>query len=151
MKFKFTLEAVKKHRKILKGLAQREFEQAKMAVDLKNEQINMMYEAIDEARLEAENIQLQENAKAGPLLQIEDFIIGQNIRIHKARLEVRELMAALEEKQEALVEKVKELKIIERLEEKQNETFKKEVNKKLQIEADDMTIMRFEKLNKGDI
>ncbi len=143
MKFKFKLATVKKHRKILKDLAQKEFELARIAVDQKHAQINMMYEAIDNARKMADDMHSEEKVKSSPFQQIEDFIIGQNIRIQKARFEVRELMAVLEEKQEILLEKVKDHKILEKLEEKKHAEFKKDLNKKLQVQADDMTIMRF--------
>jgi flagellar export protein FliJ len=143
MKFKFKLEAVKKHRKILKDLAQKDFELARLAVDQKLAQINMMYDAIDNARLMADEMHASDNVKSAPFLQIEDFILGQTVRIQMARVEVRGLMAVMEEKQEILVEKAKEHKVLEKLEEKKFAEFKKEVSKKQQIAADDMSIMRF--------
>ncbi len=150
MKFKFKLETVKKHRKILKDLAQKEFEIARIAVDQKLAQINMMYEAIDNARVMADEMHGEENVKSAPFLQIEDFILGQNVRIQVARLEVRELMAVLEEKQEILLEKVKDHKVLEKLEEKKFGEFKKELNRKQQVQADDMSIMRFRR-NKENV
>jgi flagellar export protein FliJ len=143
MKFKFKLEAVKKHRKILKDLAQKDFELARLAVDQKLAQINMMYDAIDNARLMADEMHSAENVKSAPFLQIEDFILGQTVRIQLARVEVRGLMAVMEDKQEILVEKAKEHKALEKLEDKKFAEFKKEVSKKQQIVADDMSIMRF--------
>ncbi|MEK6555537.1 MAG: flagellar export protein FliJ, partial [Bdellovibrionota bacterium] len=85
-----------------------------------------------------------------PFLQIEDFILGQNVRIQVARLEVLELMAVLEEKQEILLEKVKDHKVLEKLEEKKFGEFKKELNRKQQVQADDMSIMRFRR-NKENV
>jgi len=143
MKFKFKLEAVKKHRKILKDLAQKDFELARLAVDQKLAQINMMYDAIDNARLMADEMHSANNVKSAPFLQIEDFILGQTVRIQMARVEVRGLMAVMEEKQEVLVERAKEHKVLEKLEQKKFAEFKKEISKKQQITADDMSIMRF--------
>ena len=150
MKFKFKLASVKKHRALLKDLAQKDFELARLAVEKKLSEINLMYQSIDQARLRSDELQSRPEAQSAPLQQIEEFIVGQGLRIQKARLEVRELMAVQEEKQEILIEKVKDLKMLEKLEDKKRLEFKKELNKKNQIEADDMSIMRFER-TKGSL
>ena len=64
MKFVFKLEAVKNHRRLLKELANREYQAAKFVVDQKLAQIKLMYAAIDSARERAELHQKQPNATA---------------------------------------------------------------------------------------
>ncbi len=144
-KFDFKLETVKNHRRILKELANREYLAAKFAVDQKLAIIKSMYEAIDDARVRADDLQSTKGATSHNLVQIDDFITGQGVRIERARQEVREMMVALEEKHEALVEKVKDFKILEKLEAKQKVKFKKEQNKIEQKKTDDLTIMRFKR------
>lgn len=144
-KFEFKLDAVKNHRRILKEEANREYQEAKFAVDQKLAIIKTMYQAIDDARVRADELQSTKGMTSQNLVQIDEFIIGQGLRIQRARQEVREMMVDLEEKHEALVEKVKDFKILEKLEAKQKVKFKKEQNKLEQKKTDDLTIMRFKR------
>ncbi len=143
MKFKFKFAPVEKHRKIMMDLARREYLDAQNEVDLKLAQIKAMYLAIDEARERAEHTQVEGGTKSGELQQIEDFIVGQTIRIERARIEARALMQIAEEKHEILVEKVTDHKAMLKLRERHLETFKHEQKKISQKQADDQTIMRF--------
>lgn len=144
-KFEFKLEAVKNHRELLKDLANREYQAARFIVDQKLAQIKDMHTAIDEAREKADELQKVKGPTASQLMQIEEFIVGQGLRIQRARQEVRELMLDLEDKHEILVEKVKDFKILEKLEAKQKIEFKKAQNKLEQKKTDDLTIMRFKR------
>ena len=77
------------------------------------------------------------------LVQIDDFIRGQGVRIGMQKLKVREHKAIVEEAQEALLEAAKERKIYEKLRERRFEEFK-DAEKKRELKlVDDMIVTRY--------
>ena len=144
MKFRFRLETLLRHRKIVQDEAQRAYAEAQSAVQLQLTRIKEMYADLDEARLRAENLQKRGGACLPDLLQIEDYVQGQKVRIQRARQKARELMQVAEEKLEILTEKMQEHKVLEKLKEKQKEEMRRAYNKKQQKESDDISLMRFD-------
>lgn len=143
MKFRFKFAAVEKHRKIMMDLARRDYLEAQSQVDAKLAEIKGLYQTIDDARERAAQGQMNGTLQASDLVQIDEFINGQNIRIDRARREVRELMSIAEDKHEILLEKVKEHKAMLKLRERHFEEFKQEVKKISQKQMDDQAVMRF--------
>lgn len=146
MKFRFSLEAVLKHRHRLEELAQKEFAQAQHDLDVVLKGIEAMYERMDQVR---GDIRQSQDAGAARSLdevrQMELFIEGQKIRIHSERLRARELMAVLEEKQEKLVEAMQERKVLEKLKEKKLAEFRERLRTMELKELDDMTMTRWDR------
>lgn len=142
MAFVFPFEGLLKHRKRLEEVAKKEFFLAQSKVDEILNEINKMYERIDEVRAEISNTQQIGGKGSSKIVQLEDFIKGQNIKIKNARHAARELMQIAEEKREVLVEKVKEFKMIDKIKEKRKDEYKVARRKKEQKEIDDILIMR---------
>jgi len=142
MKFNFRLDTLMRHRKLLRDEAQREFQDAQNAVQKQLALIKSMYQELDNARFGAEKIQKQGGSCLPQLVQIEEYIEGQKIRIQQARQKARELLQVAEQKQEILIEKMQEHKVLEKLKEKQAASHRKEVSKRERINSDDMVLMR---------
>lgn len=143
MKFKFRLDILMRQRKAEQEVAQREYAEAQKKVRDQLARIESMYAEIDDARIRADNTQSSGGKCAEELLLIEEFIVGQKIKIERARHYARELMVVEEEKHEILIEKVKNYKILEKLKERRLEEHKKYLKKKDLKEAEDITIMKF--------
>jgi flagellar FliJ protein len=144
MKFRFRLETLLRHRKLMQDEAQRIYADAQKAVQDQLARIKEMYADLDEARIRSEVLQKQGGTCAPDLVQIEEYINGQKIRIQLARNKARELMQIAEEKLEILTEKMQEHKLLEKLKEKKREEYRRERNKDMQKENDDLALMRFD-------
>jgi flagellar export protein FliJ len=143
-KFKFKLEVLRRQRKIEQEIAQREHAEAQKAVRDQLAFVKKLYGQIDSARVTADSIQSQGGNFAQALQQIEDFISGQKVKIEFERKKARELMSIEEEKHEVLVAKMQAFKVLEKLKEKQQDQFRKDYNKKLVKDQDDMVTMKFQ-------
>ncbi len=143
MKFKFQLEKVLQHRKILEDLAQREFQEAQAELNKQNQKMDEMREAVIAARDQAFRRQ-SEGGKASPaLLQVDEFIKGQDIRMDRQKLRIQECESLVEKLREILRQKAIDYKIIEELKDKQFKEYKVERRKREQKNADDINLMRF--------
>lgn len=149
MKFKFPLEKVMQHRKTLEGLAQRDFQEAQSELFKQEEILQAMQKAVVDARHTAFRHQ-SEGGKASPaLVQVHDFLRGQDIRIEKQKERVKECSSLVENLREILRQKAIEYKIIEELREKQLSEFKIDQRKRDQKRTDDMNLMRFRREDTG--
>jgi len=142
-KFKFRLEKVLMQRQIVADLAQRSLAEAQM-------QLNAETDVRDEMVAVKER-SLQERAKAvesttdwaNSVSQINQFLTGQDVRIKRQNERIKETENLVEARREILRHAVSEVKILERLEEKEKQSFMKELNKAEQAEADELTVLRF--------
>lgn len=142
MKFSFRLETVMRQRAAERDAAQRVYAEAQGQVQNQLALIKRMYAELDAARLLSDQKQSEPGTKSQDLIQIDDYIDGQKIRIRLAREKARELMAIAEEKLEILVDRLQAFKVLEKLKEKKKHEYKIAHNKKLAKELDDLTIMR---------
>jgi len=143
MKFKFQLQNILRHRKAVENAAQSEFMIA-MAEFHKQEQIlSDMFEAIARARENAFQRQTEGGQASPALVQVEEFIKGQDIRIERQRNHIKQCEARVEELREILRQKAIEYKIIERYKDRKHEEFLVELNKLEMKESDELTVMRF--------
>jgi flagellar FliJ protein len=143
MAFRFNLESVLKHRHRLEEMAQREFAEAQQALNEILLKIEGMYRRLDEAR---EEIAAAERV-GGPrqieeIRALEQFMGGFRRRIDETRLRARELMAATEEKQEALIAAAREKKILIKLRERRLHEYRERLGRIEAKELDDMTMIR---------
>lgn len=143
MKFKFSLDAVLKHRKRLEEVAQREFAEAQAAVDDCLRKIEAMYKRSDEVREEV--LVAQKSGKSSSVENIREmelFLAGQKIRIETLRHHARELLQIAEQKQEALIQAAQDKKSLEKMKDKRKAEWEAWIRQIESKELDDMTTVR---------
>ncbi len=143
-KFKFKLEILKRQRKLEQDIAQKELAEAQKAVRDQMAYINRLYTQIDEARLRADNLISDKKSCVQDLQQIDDFISMQKIKIDSERKKARHLMSVEEQASENLVEKMRAHKALEKLKEKQQEEYHKQVQRKELKIQEDIVTMKFQ-------
>lgn len=144
MAFRFSMESILKHRKRQEELAQKEVADAQSNLEACLRTIEDMYRQIDETRDSISRNERSGQADVHWIVTSEAFIEAQKIRIHKERMHARELIRVLEDKQEALVERLHERKIIEKLKERREQEYKERMARLEQKELDDMTNSRWQ-------
>lgn len=141
MKFKFRLEKVMNHKKIERDLAFRDFADARANYEGGRKKLLDMHDEIANARaFEAEVV--REGGQGSENLKWSSFFIdGQNVKIEIQKKVNRQLIQVMEQKQEILIEKARELKTFEKLKENTKERFKREERKKEMKTIDEIVIM----------
>jgi flagellar FliJ protein len=151
-KFKFGLDKVKTQRQIVADLAQREFVEAQAVLDAETTKLNEMI-ALKDRTLEDRATMIQTSSDwVNQVDQINKFLIGQDLRIKNQNLRLQECENLVEARREILRQSVSEVKILERLEQKQKQAYMAEVAKVEQAEMDEIAVLRFsrnESLIKG--
>lgn len=143
MKFKFSLQKVLEHRKVVEDLAQKSFQEA---VTRFNEQVvllDQMINAKSAAHQSAGTLTSQGGTQGPALSQIHEFLRGQEIRIQRQRQYVEEAEKLVEEKREVLRQAALEYKIMEKMREKKFEDYKQDRLAREQKEMDEQNILRF--------
>lgn len=139
MAFRFSMEAVLKHRKRQEELAQKELVEAQSNLEVCLHSIESMYRQIDETRASiSRSEKIGDKSDVQWIVTSEAFIEAQKVRIHHERLHARELIRVLENKQEQLVERLHERKIIEKLKERREQEYKERMARLEQKEVDDL-------------
>ncbi len=146
MKFKFGLEKVLNHRKILEDLAQRDYQEALAILNQKKSELEKMVLRILEARVEIHQHEVQSGFDMiERVKQIQEFIKLQDIRIERQHLSVQESEKLVEARQEILRQKAMDKKILERLKVKKKTDHQSNERRLAQVETDEMVSMRFVK------
>lgn len=143
MKFKFPLQNVMKHRKVLEDLAQRDYQEANARLNEEEKKLAKLYEAVDLARQFSFKTQVHGGSAGSALSQVDDFLKGQDIRIERQKKVIEEQRKIVEDFQEILRQRAVEYKIIEKYKDRKLDEFKVEKNKKEQKSADDMVSSRY--------
>jgi flagellar FliJ protein len=146
MRFKFSLEKVLNHRKIQEDLAQKEFLDAQINL---NKEIDKKLVLIEqkENSIKQRRQSIQSNQSwVSEVEQINLFLIGQDIRISQQNQRLLEFEKIVEEKREILRKAMIEVKIMDKLKEKKYEEFKKSELTKEQNELDELSVLRFSKI-----
>ena len=164
MKFIFAFEKLLQHKRNIEDSTRRDMNIAAAKLDAVEKELKAMYSAIDDSRKRA-----NECAKVGSveakldgasegksnslkpmlvspltaLVQIDEFIRGQGVRIAQHKKIVREHKAIVEEAQELLLEAAKERKIYEKLREQRLAEYKDSEKKRDLKRVDDMVSTRF--------
>ncbi len=143
MRFKFPLQKVLEHRKVIEDLAQKDFQEAMALLVKENKTLS---ERQDQMRIAYDNIFQAQHSQSGQtsaqLKQLNDFILGQKVRIERQRAKIQECEIRVEKLREILREKAVDYKIIERLRERKKTEFNEEVAKRDQKEMDEIAILR---------
>ncbi len=146
MKFKFGLEKVLNHRKILEDLAQRDYQEVLSVLNQKKKELEKMVLRILDARVEIHQLEVQSGFDMiERVKQIQEFIKLQDIRIERQHLSVQESEKLVEARQEILRQKAMDKKILERLKVKKKTDHQTEERRLAQKETDEMVSMRFKK------
>ena len=142
-KFKFTLEKVLVQRNIIKDTAERSFAEAQQLLNAENNALNALTEAREQSVTQRRTLIDTTQDWMTSVDQINQFIAGQDLRIKKQHLRIKDAENLVESRREILRQAVSEVKIIERLEEKQKKAYLAEVAKADQAELDELTVLRF--------
>jgi flagellar protein FliJ len=142
-KFKFTLEKVLIQRNIIKDTAERSFAEAQQLLNAENEALNALSEAREQSVTQRRTLIDTTQDWMTSVDQINQFITGQDLRIKKQHLRIKDVENLVESRREILRQAVSEVKIIERLEEKQKKDYLAEVAKADQAELDELAVLRF--------
>ena len=145
-KFKFGLSKVLVQRQIVADIAQKNFAEAKAALDAETEKLNEMISTKHQS-LEDRSTMIQNNSDwVNSVAQINNFIVGQDLRIKNQNQRLLELENMVESRREILRQSVSEVKILERLEEKQRQAYMGKARKAEQDELDEISVLRFSRI-----
>jgi flagellar FliJ protein len=145
MKFEFAFDSLLNHKRTLEDVARRDWAAAQRRVDDATEELNRFYDQVEDARQRANRIEIEGGRRSPDLVMIDEFLIGQKVRIERQRAMIRDLMQEAERLQELLVQAAKERRTLEKLKEKRHEEYKK-IRKKMEMKTvDDLVTMRFAK------
>lgn len=142
-KFKFSLEKVLVQRNIIKDTAERSFGEAQQLLNAENDALNALTEAREQSVVQRRNLIDTTQDWMTAVDQINQFITGQDLRIKKQHLRIKDAENLVESRREILRQAVSEVKIIERLEEQQKKAYLAEVAKAEQAEMDELSVLRF--------
>ncbi len=142
-KFKFKLENVLTHRRIVADVAQRSFAEAQAQMNKEIDELNAMVEVKNQSLAQRTKVVETTTDWANSVNQINIFLTGQDLRIKKQHQRISETENLVEARREILREAISEVKILERLEEKQQKAYMLEVAKAEQAEIDELTVLRF--------
>ncbi len=143
MKFRFPLQKVMHHRKTLEDLAQRDLQTALSELHKQESMLGDMQSSVKAAREGAFETQASGGQASPALIQVDEFIKGQDIRIGWQREKIKECESLVENLREILREKAIDYKIIEGLRDRRLEDHRVEQNKREQKMTDEMNVMRF--------
>ncbi len=142
-KFKFSLEKVLVQREIAESLAQKEFVEAQ---NVMNEERKKLQEMIDmkEATLMERSRLIETSDNWGfKVEQMNFFLTGQELRIKNQSKRLLDAEELVEVKRELLRQAVSEVKVLEKLKEKQSQAHMQEATKTEQAELDELAVLRF--------
>jgi flagellar FliJ protein len=143
MNFKFSFEVLLDHRRKIEDAARREWNEAQAKVDAAKAELDEFYSQVDLARERVNLLEKKGGTHGGALISISEFISGQNIRIERHRLAMRDLISDAEAKRDTMIEAAKETKTLQKLKEKRLAEFKLKAKKHELKEVDDLIVTRF--------
>lgn len=143
MGFKFRLAKVLHHRKSVENLARKDFMEAMAELNEANEELNRLYTETDQAQINRHDLVTQGGNQGDLLRQFHDYIKGTEIKIERQKLVVQEKQAKVEKMQLALQEASIEYKMIEKLETRQHEEYRRVQRKLEEKELTEMANARF--------
>jgi flagellar export protein FliJ len=143
MKFKFPLQKVLEHRKIVENLAQKDFQEVQMLLNNENDKLAQLEKAMHEAQVTAGSLSSEGGHQGAALSQIHDFLRGQRIRITQQRFRIAEVEKLVEAKRDILRQAALDYKIIEKMRENKFEEYRQGRLIEDQKEMDEQAILRF--------
>lgn len=144
MKFKFALEKVLKHKKIIEDQAKKDFGVVARKLHEQEQYLKNLETDLQTAYDNKYQVQKMGGAVASYLEFFHQYYLTQRQMIENQKKIIQGLEKILEEKRQFLVSAAREHKTFIMLKEKKKLEFKKEMNKREQKRIDDMNIMRQE-------
>lgn len=142
-KFKFSLAKVLVQRQIAADIAHKNFAEAKAVLAAEIIKLNEMAE-IKKRSLEERAAMIQNSSDwVNSVAQINNFVTGQDLRIKNQNQRLLELEKLVESMREILRQRVSEVKILEKLEEKQKQAYLAKAAGEEQAELDELSVVRF--------
>lgn len=149
MKFKFSLEKVMGHRKIVENLAQKDFQEAQAELANAEKNLETMAGRVSEAHMRAEML-VQQGGNPGPALsQIDEFIRGQKVLIEFQKKKVQNLQKLVEDKREILRQAALDYKIMEKMRENKFAEYREGRLQQDQKDMDEQSILRFKSVKES--
>lgn len=146
MKFKFSLEKVLRARQITVDLAQKDFNEAMSYYNQQESLRDQMIELKKENEGSRSTIVALENQWSSQVLQINEFLQGQDYRIAQQNKRLTEIDKLVQNRREILLKALTEAKMIEKIKEKKMQEFVSENIKKEQKEIDEIIAAKGNKL-----
>lgn len=143
MKFKFSLETLRKHRKNLEEIARRDHMEAKSISDRILGEIKNFYESSDNARTYIGRALDQSLVDPRLLVVADEYIERNKVRIENRKQDFRKAQTISEDKLEVLVEAARETKVLEKLKEKKLLEFKNKLKKQDRKITDEIVTQRY--------
>lgn len=144
MKFKFNLQKVLDHRKIVESLAQKDFQEAQAQFSEEENRLKSMEETKTRAHEQAGDLVQQGGSQGPALTQIHEFLRGQEVFIQRQKQKLFEAEKLVEEKREILRQKALDYKIMEKMRENKFAEYRAERLANDQKEMDEQSILRFQ-------
>lgn len=142
-KFKFGLEKVLGHRKVLEQLAQRDLAEVRSELAAAESKLLAMEREKEEAKARRYQTSVEGGQRSADFDQINSFLKLQDIRMDRQREVIKEVESRVEKCVEILRLKAIDSKIMEGLKERRHEEFKLEQRHAEQKVTDDVVTTRF--------
>ena len=149
MKFVFPFEVLLKHKIRLEEMAAKALVEAQIVADASRRKLDDLYQQTEDTRTRVLELEKQGGQTSAFMIQADEFINGQKVRIQRQREVIREHLHDVETKQEALIEAAREKKTLVKLKEKQLAEFKVRMNRIEMKETDDLVTMRHRHKSEG--
>lgn len=156
MKFKFKLQKVLQHRKILENLAQAEFAEAQLNLQKAEDHLQSLKNEVHQSENRRHEILTGRRSATvlfspiEELKQVDEFLKGQKVVIERQQQKVQDLQKTVEIRREILRNKAQDVKIIDKLKEKQKAEFISEFEKEEQAQMDERASLRHT-FNKNEV
>ncbi|MGD8777607.1 MAG: flagellar export protein FliJ [Ignavibacteria bacterium] len=139
-KFKYKFENIHRIKKTIEKKVQREVAEIELEIDRRLAEVKNLLAEKQEKKIELKN---KKSLKVSELQFHEQFFLTIDKKVELINDDIVKLKKDKEIKMNELVEKSKETKMFEKLEEKHFEIFQKEENKLEQVEMDDIATKKF--------
>ena len=143
MKFKFTLQKVLEHRKVLENIVQKTFQDAVGVLNDLQNKLNEMETQSDDARVRAFTLQSEGGNAGASLSQINDFLKNHKVLMQMQLSKIQAQEKVVEEKRDLLRQAAVDTKVIATFKEKKFEEFKAKMDSDEQKEMDEQSVLRF--------
>ena len=144
-KFNYKFASVQRIKYAIEKKTQKELSEIDIAIA---KEIKKIADLEEERKKMKEEVLSKKSIKVVELKFYENFEKNVNEKIETIELEIKRLQKKRKMKQEELVEKSKETKMVDKLEIKHYNEFIKEQNKLEQVELDDIATKKFVRSNK---
>jgi flagellar FliJ protein len=149
MKFKFSLQKVLDHRHIKMDLARKDYLEAQAFQLAEQNILQEMIDAKNRSSAQRSSLAGQTTGWQEQVNQINNFLIGQDLRIAQQNERLLKIEKVVESRREILKDALIEVKIMERLKEKKKADFLQEVREKEAKELDEISSTRFVRMTKA--